>query len=1102
MSLDEGIAEGNATISYVPYRTLNTFGDSGTIGTIVKFDDYEELLWTASKEGRISSYCGPYLSRYTTFSTLYDAELKDMCVTDPGILTLTSCGLNLHKRGGGLLYATGLSSPGVFSSCLAVSAATTCYPNGSIVIAGKHGSARKLNLERPDYIENLQIADIDTVFLRGSERYLCFASSGGDISIVDLRSNQARHHRAIPDSMILCDVDVYDYSLFMCVHGVDSIDNILPSYSLSVYDLRVCKATSPINTCLAPSLVRFMPKSFGQYCVAVDMEGRFQFINSFASAEVCEEVHRLGNFAAAPVSIDFSSSANSFVIGDAAGLVHIFSRGNPSSHPQWNSHSRPCAVPELLYHNIGHTASAHYRSDGPSAGTSHPLLRSQINSQSWPTTSTAGLESPQKSVALEVAEGRPVGLPKDSPVPFTPTNGCKADTVSMGRSRSRMPQISWREFNSSNLPALEPELPSSYCNGILQALYNIGPLAAIFQNHHCYNEFCLSCELGFLFHMMNVAGSEEPCQASNLYRVIRSMDSAVHRGLVISEVDDLSGTMPQILLQQWIQFVLEHTHKELMHDGYYASQDSSISRLASVRVLDTITHTCGHISQEQRTLFTLPLRYFGAQNHRGQDLHYILRNTLNECSEWVLHCDTCGFENVACFTRNVTSLPEIFVFNFRLDNENNATAMKQTLANWTIQQLIKKKAESSPLTLKDVKACRYGAQCNRMDCLFLHPRDIEAECSKSDPPTFIPTSLWMNIGSDGKTEVVNTRPLGRQKWTEYEVAAVTYIARCKEKGDSQSFVSAIKVRNRSGGADPWHFFDDLIITPVSQREALHFDLNSRIPCTVFYARADVQKRWPTTVDNPITRDIFLRYCEQSIPPGHHEPSSIIPIQETECFGPSDVVALDAEFVSLSDGEVEFHADGTKSIIKPSMMSLGRVTVVRGHGVLAGTPFMDEYVVARDKIVDHLTEFSGIQPGDLCADFSSKRLQTLKSVYVRLRYLVDQGVRFIGHGLNNDFRVINIKVPKDQIIDTVQLFRLPDQRLISLRFLAWYFLGSHIQIHSHDSIEDAQSALYLYQKYEALTKDSSKSDGSTFVKVLTQMYEIGRSLQWKIPVPES
>jgi PAB-dependent poly(A)-specific ribonuclease subunit 2 len=77
-------------------------------------------------------------------------------------------------------------------------------------------------------------------------------------------------------------------------------------------------------------------------------------------------------------------------------------------------------------------------------------------------------------------------------------------------------------YNKTKFGGLETHIQNSYWNALLQTLFFVWPLREIAKAHirlNCIREPCLTCELGFLFRMLE--GSQGVnCQASNFLRAL------------------------------------------------------------------------------------------------------------------------------------------------------------------------------------------------------------------------------------------------------------------------------------------------------------------------------------------------------------------------------------------------------------------------------------------------------------------------------------------------------------------------------------------------------------------------------------------------------
>ncbi|XP_057963756.1 uncharacterized protein LOC131154924 isoform X2 [Malania oleifera] len=190
------------------------------------------------------------------------------------------------------------------------------------------------------------------------------------------------------------------------------------------------------------------------------------------------------------------------------------------------------------------------------------------------------------------------------------------------------------------------------------------------------------------------------------------------------------------------------------------------------------------------------------------------------------------------------------------------------------------------------------------------------------------------------------------------------------------------------------------------------------------------------------------------PDTESDDSQLSPLNPTSTdFSLTDVVAMDCEMVGVS-------SQGNKS-------ALGRVTLVNKWGNV----LYDEFVRPFDRVVDFRTRISGIRPRDL------RKAKDFTAVQMKVAELI-KGRILVGHALHNDFKVLLLSHPKQDMRDTseYQPF-LKEGRKKSLRHLATEFLGVEIQNGEHCPIEDARAAMLLYQKnrkqWEKSVKDHTR-----------------------------
>ncbi|KZS98990.1 cysteine proteinase [Sistotremastrum niveocremeum HHB9708] len=1059
--------------------------------TALAFDTISDILWAGKQTGTVNAYYGSGM-RGVSFPVGGDLAVRKLVCSDQHVRALGAAGLGVgawSKGGANKWYyrssnmITSFSNTPSSASSLAVA---TAEPE--LVLLNTMTATPIRQASTPSVITNLHL----------SHSLLVSGSADGYIRTHDMRTAMIKEEGSAPAHASGIQGLVSSGNFVYSIGWGMRASRPAPDPYVKVYDIRTLRPLAPIPFPNGPAFINLDPTRDSSIVLTSDT-GLIQVVDA-TDPSVPPQTHTLMVHSYI-MSTAISPTTSYMAFGDADGTIHLLSAitSQESERIPFNgSEGQPIewADPPEPYPDIVWTARTplnsigmpHYNTQLLSSWT--PQFESTVSPHLFPppakipsqvlssmkTVDFVGYAALPKELrgtrnvvsagARPAPEGRfRSGQKKDEePEPETPI--AESNPASVPRNYRKV-EIEYSKFgvedfdfgfyNKTSHSGLETHILNSYTNAIVQALHYTIPIRTLAKSHtatNCQRENCLLCELGFVTRMLEDASGTN-CQTSNFCKTISAIPQAAAMGLVDYGRETVDTDYAS-MIQMFNRFILEQISVEgnsfphnppTMQESLRTPLAAPITQLLGIDAKSIIIcGSCGARREKESMTHVIDLIYprktAGREVFEPMDLAQLLRNSLIRDTTYKATCQTCKQLTTFRSRRNVTckELPPILSINASAYNEDN-------LKFW-----------------QDGK-----------NHSFLKPK------------------VTIELGGEIEASDLDGRPRPLETVT-YEIRAV--VVQVHNRESPPHLVAIVKIPERERDpqlASPWFIFNDFVVKNIPEEEALSFPANWKTPAVVYLEREDIHniidlQHFSNKMDPTILSQ------DTSISP-NRDPSAIKHevLRFDELPRPGTLVSIDAEFVQMQQEETEFRSDGTKKIVRPSRLSLARVSVLRGDGPKQGVPFIDDHIHTSETIVDYLTEFSGIRFGDLDPHLSRHTLVPLKVAYKKLRLLVDLGCTFIGHGLLKDFRIINIFVHPEQVIDTVDLYFLRErQRRLSLRFLSWIVLDQNIQTDTHDSIEDARSALLLYGAYHKFEEQG------IFDQKLESIYKEGKRLQWKVP----
>ncbi|CAG0905136.1 unnamed protein product, partial [Darwinula stevensoni] len=175
--------------------------------------------------------------------------------------------------------------------------------------------------------------------LRGHPRFVVSGDPAGKVRLHS-PSNLRVEHVLDAHTGSLSDFDVHGNTVVTC--GFSSrMGNLAVDHILMVYDLRMMRATTPVQVAMEPFLLRFIP-SFSSRLAILSASGQLQLLETSNSDLCLCQVETPG---AMFLTFDIAPTCQAMAFGDSAGYLHVYAT-NPEA--MFNAHPRDTEFPDPI----------------------------------------------------------------------------------------------------------------------------------------------------------------------------------------------------------------------------------------------------------------------------------------------------------------------------------------------------------------------------------------------------------------------------------------------------------------------------------------------------------------------------------------------------------------------------------------------------------------------------------------------------------------------------------------------------------------------------------------------------------------------------------